>query len=250
LPEAKAGSDVLRSATRTQISIGENEMKKFLIPIVLCLGCLCACSESSVLSEVAGYISKFSPLLGIAEGATCIIAAPACAAVTAFVNTAEPFAAQTSSAFQAWSNASEQQQPGLLSAVITSLQTWQSQLQNGLQLPAVSTQTQAMIQAELGMTADALQIFEQTQANGGTTSALSKVLNEATPIYETEPTFASWNPLAVVRKPAKLKLKNGAEVRTWASYRSAILLACSLKSGNKNWDAQYAKLTEQIKDLK
>ena len=61
---------------------------------------------STVLSDVSGTITRFAPLLGVAEGVVCVVSGPACGAVEAFTAIAEPLASKLSTAFTAWSTAS------------------------------------------------------------------------------------------------------------------------------------------------
>jgi hypothetical protein len=227
------------------------------------------CTLSGVLSEISSDVGKFSPLLGIAEGIVCVVGGPACAAVEAFVNIATPEAAQVQTATAAWSSASAAAQPGKLNQVLVALNTWQTQLKNGFNIPGLNSVQQAkyspMIQAELNLTADAITLAESTQQAGGTTQAMLDVINSATPIdgncigsicYDDSTAsdyLAFFNPLKSIGRihtARKYRLKNGAEVHTWAYHKQVLVAACEKKSGNAAWDKQYAQIVGKIKALK
>lgn len=233
-------------------------MKKHLslsiLAVTLCLAI--GCSFSTALGEIGGFISKFSPLLGLAEGAVCVISGPACAGVEAVVAIANPLAGQVSAAFGAWSAASEAAAPGKLNQLIAACQTWEDQLKKGFNIPGLSpsqeAQYQGVIQAELNMTIDVITLLQSTQASGGTQQAMMKVLDEATPIDEVDPLdqLASWNPARLVRKPRKLRLKNGAVIHTWEWHRSVLVARLGKKSGDAQADQYGQWCVNQVHKLR
>ena len=225
-----------------------------MMMLCLCVSLTACPAFSTVLGDIGGTITKFAPLLLIAEGAACAFAGPACTVLTGIVNQALPLASGLAGAFSAWSSASAAAQPGLLPQVIAAVTTWQAQLKQGLAVPGLSASATAILEAELNYANDILITLQAAEQGGGTSAALARVIDEATPIYDDTGAgpatlLAVWNPVHLVKAPRGYKLKNGATVHAWAYHCDAMYSALQKKSGNPTIDKTNAATVAKIKAL-
>lgn len=220
---------------------------KALTVMALCAVMLVApaCNFSTGLQEAGTFIAEAKPFVDLVPAFVCPFSTNACADVTRAQQIADPAMSVVSKTFTDWSAASTAAQPGLLGQLTAAIQTAQqdqaavisaARVEN----PAAQTKLNGIASSLEASMSDLLTLLQQAKAGGGTTAALAKVLEDATPEYETYssvPALLIANPLRVFSSPNTLKLKSGQKIHTYHYHKCKIMWVLSEKSGDKNVDA-------------
>jgi hypothetical protein len=228
------------------------------------LGLLCgvlivapACNFATGLEEAAKVITEVAPFVNLIPAFVCPFNAGACAAVTATEAIADPAMTAVSNYFNAWSAASAAAQPGILGQLMAALETAR-QDQGSLiaaahvDNAAAQTKINGIASSIEGSMEDLVTLLRQAQAGGGTTAALAKILEEATPEWEASPVLlATWvaNPLRMFASANTLKLKSGAKVHTYRYRKGQIASVLGTKTGNAAVDGIAAAKLKTLKAL-
>jgi len=236
-------------------------MKRILALLVACTVAMStmACNFASVLEETASIINKVEPFIALVPAFVCPFAAAACPVVSAADQLAQKAMTDLSADFNRWASASAAAQPGLLAQVLIAAQQAQqdqaaliqdAQVKN----TAAQTEINGVASSIEGSIADLITLLEQTQAGGGTTAALTNVMDSAVPVWEREfsgPVLAAWfaNPLRIFASPDTLKLRSGQTVHTFHYYKSQVIKTLAWKTTDKQVAAICATQLTLIKGL-